>query len=65
MYARSLKKSLRINMKGDNEKWLDLFIYLFIAGNPQILLIPIYYSCRLAALGKIVGGLMPETKTNG
>ncbi len=52
-------------MKGDNEKWLDLFIYLFIAGNPQILLIPIYYSCRLAALGKIVGGLMPETKTNG
>jgi hypothetical protein len=26
---------MRINMKGDNEKWLDLFIYLFIAGNPQ------------------------------
>ncbi len=52
-------------MKGDNEKWLDLFIYLFIAGNPQNLLTPIYYSCRLAALGKIVGGFMPETKTNG
>jgi hypothetical protein len=39
-------------MKGDDEKWLDLF-FLFIAGNPQKLLTPIHYSCRLEALGKI------------
>jgi hypothetical protein len=38
------------------------FIYLFIVGNPQKNLTPICYSCRLAAIGKIVGGFMLETK---